>query len=187
MTGRTCATLLLLALVLLNTLPAQAKSARGTGDEYSMNINISGTVVVTGSCTFVKGGPLDVPFGDVMYSSATGSVAIEGSYKQPLPSQMSCSGDTGGKAQMKLTTTVGSDVSYSGVTLLPVMFSGIQSKSLGIRLLADGTAQSTGKWFDVDMAKPPTLVAELVQTGDGRDFTSGADFTASATLTMAFN
>ncbi|MGQ3664461.1 hypothetical protein [Citrobacter braakii] len=89
---------------------------------------------------------------------------------------------------MKLDTTTGKVVSYLGVNLLPVMnASSSQSDSLGIRLLVNGTSQSAGKWFDVDMKNPPTLKAELVQFGDGSDFVDGSTFTANATLTMAFN
>lgn len=187
MTRQTCTMLLLPALVLLNILPVQAKSARDPGDTFSMDISITGTVVVIGSCTFERDGPVDVAFGDVKYSAGTGHAVLEGSYRQELPSRMDCSGDTDGRAQMKLDSTAGSAVSYSGAKLLPVMLSGTRSDSLGVRLLADGKVQNIGEWFDVDMTTPPDLEAELVQTGDGSDFTGGADFTASATLTMAFN
>lgn len=89
---------------------------------------------------------------------------------------------------MKFDSTIGSTVNYQGLSLLPVMNAdSSQSRSLGIRLQVNDIPQDTGKWFDVDMTKPPVLKAELIQTGDGSDFVSGSTFTANATLTMAFN
>lgn len=174
-------------LTVLSVGSVQARP-RDTGDQHSMNINISGKVVVNGACTFDQKGTLAVDFSDVKYKTDSSGNTLDGTYIQPLASSMSCSGDSEGKTQMKLDTTTGKVVSYLGVNLLPVMnASSSQSDSLGIRLQVNGTSQSAGKWFDVDMKNPPTLKAELVQFGDGSDFIDGSTFTANATLTMAFN
>ncbi|EGT5658710.1 fimbrial protein [Citrobacter braakii] len=174
-------------LTVLSVGNVQAKP-RDTGDQFTMAINISGKVVANGACTFDQKGTLAVDFSDVKYKTDSSRNTLEGTYIQPLASSMSCSGDSEGKTQMKLDTTTGEVVSYLGVNLLPVMnASSSQSDSLGIRLQVNGTSQSVGEWFDVDMKNPPALKAELVQFGDGSDFIDGSTFTANATLTMAFN
>lgn len=178
----------MLAVMLLSlSSSGQAKGLGDSGDQFTMNIHISGTVVANGTCTFVEKGTVAVDFGDVEYSSG-GDNVLEGSYVKNLESGMDCSGDVDGKAQMKLDTTTGTDITYNNQKLLPVTYSdGSKSTSLGIRLLADGAVKNVGEWFDVDLTSPPKLEAELVQTGDGKDFTSGREFSESATLVMAFN
>lgn len=178
----------LLAVMLLSLSPlGQAKGLGDSGDQFTMNIHISGTVIATGTCTFVEKGTVAVEFGDVEYSTGADNV-LEGSYVKTLETGMNCSGDVEGKAQMKLDTTTGTDITYNNQKLLPVTYSeGSISASLGIRLLADGAVKNAGEWFDVDLNSPPKLEAELVQTGDGKDFTSGREFSESATLVMAFN
>lgn len=173
------------ALWMLMLLAAEAGAA--SGDSVSMNINITAMVMASGACTFNQGGSVTVPFGDVRYTTLSGSNQLNGSYRQKLVSAMSCSGDTSGNAQMKLDTLTGSTVSYQGAALLPVMQSSVQSPSLAIRLRVNSTIQNVGQWFRVDLQNPPALEAELVQTGSGADFVSGATFAAAATLTMAFN
>lgn len=192
MNGYTSRTLwgLIILLPCLAALPTGSVHAnpRDAGDQYTMNINITGNVVVNGSCTFNQSGTVGVGFGDVKYSTLNGKNTLVGTYIQPLASSMTCSGNTEGKTQMKFDSTIGSTVNYQGLSLLPVMNAdSSQSRSLGIRLQVNDIPQDTGKWFDVDMTKPPVLKAELIQTGDGSDFVSGSTFTANATLTMAFN
>lgn len=178
----------LLAVMLLSlSHSGQAKGLGNPGDQFTMNIHISGTVVANGTCTFTEKGPVAVDFGDVEYTTASGNV-LQGSYVKPLESGMDCSGDVEGKAQMKLDTTTGTVITYNSQKLLPVTYSdGSRSTSLGIRLLADGTVKNAGEWFDVDLISPPKLEAELIQTGNGNEFTSGRKFSESATLVMAFN
>lgn len=177
-----------LALILLLVCTAgYAKGLRDAGDRFSMDIKISGTVVVNGSCTFTQNGPVAVDFGDVEYTMAGGNL-LNGTYVKSLESGMDCSGDVEGQAQMKLDTTTGTDITYNSQKLLPVTYSdGSTSTSLGIRLLADGAVKNAGEWFDVDLTSPPRLEAELVQTGDGKEFISGREFYESATLVMTFN
>lgn len=175
-------------VMLLIQLPAQAQNGRAKGDQFKMNINISGTVVVNGSCHFGTTTGNDVNYGDVAYSTLSGTTTLDGSYKKPLVDQLQCSGDTAGHPQLKLDTNDGNSLTYQGAALLPVKTSaGARMSSLGIRLLVNDKPQDIGKWFDIDVKSPPPLAAELLQTGDGKDFINGDQFTANATLTMAFN
>lgn len=166
---------------------AEANVLGDSGDEFTMDIHISGTVVAIGACTFTQKGPVAVNFGDVEYSTA-GGAHLNGSYVKTLDSGMTCSGDSAGHAQMKVDTAAGTDITYNGQTLLPVNYTdGTTSPSLGIGLTVNGIAQNVGEWFDVDMTRPPALEARLIQVGDGKDFVSGLEFSESATLIMAFN
>ncbi|MCG3100570.1 MrfF [Enterobacter sp. DRP3] len=175
-------------MLLLFHLPVQAQSGRAKGDQYTMQINVSGTVVANGSCHFATTSGNDVNYGDVGYSTLNGTTVLEGSFKKTLANQLQCSGDTAGHPQLKLDTNDGNSLAYQGTALLPVKTSsGAQMTSLGIRLLVNDKPQDVGEWFDIQVTSPPTLAAELVQTGDGKDFVNGDQFTANATLTMAFN
>lgn len=159
----------------------------GAGSKFDLKIHINGKVISSGSCTFVEGGSLAVNFGDVQYKADEGNT-LKGTYRQPLVSNMTCSGDTDGKTQMKLESAAGKNISFGTNKLLPVIYSsGKNSQSLGIRLTADGTVENVGEWFDVDMTHPPKLEAELIKIAEKQDFINGDTFTASATLTMAFN
>lgn len=158
-----------------------------TGDSFTMNITISGTVVATGACTFNQGGTLTVDFGTLQYSTAGGSNVLKDASPQVLASSMTCTGDTEGSTVMTLSSNSGS-VEFQGNKLLPVNYdSGGQSKDLAIRLLVNSQIQDVNSAFAVDMKNPPQLVAEVVQTGDGSSFVNGATFSANATLVMAFN
>lgn len=164
-----------------------SSAAVRASEVIKMDIAISGTVIANGSCSFTQKGPVAVSFGDVEYTTVKSNV-LNGSYIKTLESGMSCSGDVEGKAQMKLDTATGKDITYNGQTLLPVTYTdGTNSESLGIRLLVDGVVKNAGEWFDVNLTSPPVLEAELVQTGDGKEFVSGREFSESATLIMAFN
>lgn len=168
--------------------PALAKSGRDTGDQFKMDINISGTVVVNGSCKFMTVTGTDVNFGEVRYSTISGATVLEGSYKKTLVDFLLCDGDIEGHPQLKLDTSDGASLSYQGAALLPIKTSsGSRMDSLGIRLLVNGKNQDVGQWFNIDVNSPPSLTAELVQTGNGDEFVDGDQFTANATMTLAFN
>ncbi|TNV22517.1 fimbrial protein [Buttiauxella sp. B2] len=172
---------------LMCMLSVEAEAApRNPGEEFTMDIALSGTVVATGKCTFNQDGTVAINFGDVRYSTLSGApVLMGGPYSQPMVSAMTCTGDTVG-AKMKLD---GTSVSFSGASLLAVTDDkgGTLGKEFAIRLMVNGKAQNINEWFNVDTATPPSLVSELVQTGSGSGFVSGATFSSSATLTMAFN
>lgn len=159
--------------------PSQADS----GDQVSMDINISGTVVANGSCTFNQGGTLNVDFGNVkLKSTGTGTAELDGDYLKPLTSSFFCSGDTAGVLQMIFTSASATYETYNGIKVL-----GTSQEVVGIQLLVNSVPQTMGTWFTVNQASPPTLQAQLVQLTNTTDVVSGDLFTASGTLTMAFN
>lgn len=168
--------------------------AHAADEQFKMNINISGTVIATGSCTFDAGSGSDVvvDFGDVHYwalnqSDVGDKLQLMGEYRRPLNSAMTCSGDTEGTTTMTFKGNMNSLQSYEGAYVLPVKV-GTDPRNIGIRLLVDGKAQNVDEPFIVDMASPPVLEAELVQTGIiyPDDIKSGDSLQASATLIMAF-
>lgn len=155
------------------------------GNTASVNVNISGQLVANGSCTFNEGGAIQVNFGTVkLQGTGSSTVELDGNYLQPLTSTFTCTGDSGGLLQMKFTSATGSYETYSGIKVL-----GTDKGIVGIQLLVDGAAQEMGKWFDIDQAHPPVLQVKLVQvsTDNKSNVVSGDVFTASGTLTMAFN
>lgn len=155
------------------------------GSKYNLNISIDGTIVANGSCKFNNGGNLTVDFGEVrLQAGANNSVTMEGSYRKPIVSDFTCSGDSAGLLQMQLSNTGGTYKTYNGIQVLDT-----DKGIVGVELLVNGTAQNMGSWFTVDQKNPPALEAELVQTStiNSNNVVSGDTFTASGTLTMAFN
>lgn len=153
-----------------------------TGDQFKMNINISGTVVANGSCTFNQGGTLTVNFGQVIIQKSSDSTyQLEGTYDQVLASDISCTGDTAGLLQLRFTSATGN---YTTVANKKIM--GVDKGPVGIELLVNDNVQSMDEWWDLDQDSPPVLKARLVKLNDDT-FTSGDTFSASGTLTMAFN
>ncbi|WP_164850630.1 fimbrial protein [Enterobacter sp. N18-03635] len=159
----------------------------GADDPVRLNINITGTVVANGSCTFNNGKTLTVDFGDIEITTVNGSSKLDGTYRKTLSSMMTCSGDTSGKAQMTLKSVAGGTVEYQGQKLLPVSINAMNpGQQLGIRFLVNGVEKDIDAAFAVDMLSQPGLQVELVQVGDGSNLISGAPITASATLVMEF-
>lgn len=171
----------LLALVLLAPTVSQANK----GDTYSLNINIDGRLVANGSCQFNQGDSLTVDFGDVkLLPEGTDAMTLDGTYRQPLASAFTCTGDTAGLLKMKMSSLSGSYVSYKGTKVIA-----IDKGMLGVELLVNSAPQAAGMWFTIDQSKPPTLEAQLVQisTTNSQQVTNGDTFSASATLLLAFN
>lgn len=153
-----------------------------TGDQAKMNINISGTVVANGSCTFNRGGTLAVDFGQVILQQISDSTyQLAGSYEKVLASDISCTGDTEGLLQLRFTSSTGD---YSMLDDKKVM--GVDKGPVGIELMVNDNAQSMDEWWSLDQDSPPVLKARLVKLNND-SFTSGDTFSASGTLTMAFN
>lgn len=164
-----------------------SSASADTPPPANLNINISGTVVANGSCTFNKGETVSVDFGDVTFTETNGGATISGNYRKSVPSVMSCSGDTAGKTQITLSAVGGNTVDYQGQKLLPVTIAGgTPGEELAIRLLVDGVAKDVNSPFIVDMTSQPGMQAELIQVGDGKGLISGAKITATATLVMEF-
>lgn len=165
--GHQAARVLVLASLLLSgTVPAKMVDA-------TINVNLSGTVVANGSCTFTGSGPVAVEFGDVFINDIK-----DRAYKQNLPYTLVCKGDPGGKAiQMKLTGTA---ATFDG-TLLKT-----DAKGLGLSLQKNGTVLALNQWMDIDPASPPKFEAVLVKE-KGATFQNGQAFNGSATLIVGFN
>ena len=173
--------IIIAAGLLANVLHANA------GEPAKLNLNITGTVVANGSCTFNKGKTLTVDFGDVNFSTVNGSSTLDGTYRKSLSSTMTCTGDSAGKTQLTFKSVAGGTVDFKGQKLLPVSINAADpGEQLGIRLLVDGVEQDTDSAFAVDMLDQPGLQVELVQVGDGSGLINGAPISASATLVMEF-
>ncbi|OKB66622.1 hypothetical protein BHU62_11970 [Serratia marcescens] len=142
-------------------------------DTTNVKINITGTVVANGRCTFAGGNPITVEYGDVFISDIAGD-----RYRQPLNYGVSCSGDAGGKTIQLQLAGIGAD--FDGTLL------GTNAKGLGIKLLRDNSQMEPGKWYDLNPSSPPKLEGVLVKQS-GADFSNGQEFSASATLKVAYN
>ncbi|EGT3573384.1 hypothetical protein QNN88_20185 [Citrobacter sp. ANG330] len=157
-------------------------------DSVNININISGTVVANGACTFNNGDSATVDFSEVDFEPADGGTVLSGSYLETVPATMSCTGDAGGKAQMTFSPVGGVTLDYNGHKLLPVSINDSNpGQELGIRLLVNGLVQDVNAPFAVDMlTQQPAIQAELVLVGQGDGLINGARISASATLIMEF-
>jgi len=170
---------------------ASASGNRVAGDQFKMNINISGTVVATGSCFFVKTGNTSVNFGDIRFNTVNGTTSLETSHTSPLleNTTLLCSGDVGGKLQMKLQSMRLDDyVTDNNVALLAVYDANNTKKysSLGIKLTSNGEVKNCGQWFDVDPNNFPNLEVSLIQIGNGSDLQNDS-IMSTASLIIAFN
>lgn len=151
-------------------LPVDAAATPGPGN---LNIAITGTVQATATCTFSGPDPIQVEFGDVYINEIA-----EGIYKQQILYQLNCSGDPEGKKlQMQLTGTAASDDS----SLLKTSADG-----LSVKLIKGNDAVTMNQWFNIDAGQLPSLYAELIKQSGAR-FQNGEEFTASATLKVAYN
>ncbi|EPJ9674549.1 TPA: fimbrial protein [Citrobacter freundii] len=160
-------------------------AAGNTGNQYTLNINIDGTIVANGSCSFNQGSSVTVDFGEVkLKSTGSNTVTLDGDYQRPLASTFTCTGDMSGLLQMKFTSSSGSYVTYNGTQVL-----GTDKGIVGIELLVNGTPQTMGVWFNVAPDAQPTLQVQLVQvsTTNSSNVVSGDTFNASGTLMLAFN
>lgn len=176
--------------LMLYISPAQAASGRKAGDQFKMNINISGTVVATGSCTFNDGSGYDLGkplvWKNVTYSTTNGFRLI-GDYRIAIDGEMTCTGDTAGNAKMTFTDYKGAGLDFNGHKVLSVIDSE-ELNYLGIELLVNGVPQSVGTAFSVDLDSPPLLEARLVQVANASEveFRDGDLLLAEAVLTMEF-
>ncbi|ELY2907616.1 fimbrial protein [Cronobacter dublinensis] len=175
----------LLAILLLVPQYIIQQAFAKTGDQYSMNINITGTITANGSCQFSQGEAQQVDFGQVrLQATSAASIQLDSNYQKPIASSFTCSGDSAGLLQMKFISTSGSYATYQGTKVL-----GTDKGIVGIELIVNGSAQTMDSWFTIDQSSPPTLEAKLVQTSteNTQNVVSGDGFTASGSLVMAFN
>ena len=180
--------LLLAGLLSAAVSPAAFSAPRKAGDESRMKINISGSVIATGRCTFKDSSPQVIEFGDIRYSSVSGVNNLSGSYKQPISSEMTCSGDTAGNTRFRLESKSGAPVTDGSHQLLPVNIGNDRNPNLGIRLLVNGKPQDVNTDFVMDIQHLPTLETELVQLHPDDDtWMNGQGIYSHATLIMSFN
>lgn len=172
------------AAILLAPVFSVQAAPGNAGDKDSMDINITGTVVANGTCTFNQGGTLQVDFGEVKLTGSDSTFKLAGDYSKSLTSAFFCDGDTDGLLQMKFTSTSGSYETYQSAQVLAA-----DKDIIGIELLVNGAPQNMGEWFTVDQSSMPVLKAKLVQlsTTSSESLVSGDVFSASGTLTLAFN
>lgn len=144
-----------------------------TMDPTTIAISASGTVVANGRCLFSSDKSVAVNFGDVFVSEIASGI-----YRQPINYSLSCSGDDGGKSiQIQLA---GTGANFDSTVL------STDAIGLGIKLLRNNTQMELGRWYDVDPALPPKIESLLVVEKDAT-FANGQDFSATATLKVAFN
>lgn len=156
-------------------------------DPVNLNINISGTIVANGSCTFSGDKTANVDFKEIDFATVNNKPTLSGTYRESVPSVMTCSGDYAGKTQMSIISAGGNTVDYQGQKLLPVTVAeGESGQEIAIRILVNGDEQDINIPFAVNMSSPPVIQAELVQVGDGSTLVSGSQINASATLVMEF-
>ncbi|ENZ0349414.1 fimbrial protein [Morganella morganii] len=180
--------LLLAGLLSAAVSPAAFSVPRKAGDENWMKINISGSVIASGSCTFKDSSPQVIEFGDIRYSSVSGVNNLSGSYKQPISSEMTCSGDTAGNTRFRLESRHGTPVSDGSHQLLPVYIGTGRTPNLGIRLLVNGKPQDVNTDFAMDIQHLPVLEAELIQLHpDDNTWMNGQSIYSHAALIMSFN
>ncbi|HAE78468.1 fimbrial protein [Morganella morganii] len=180
--------LLLAGLLSAAVSPAAFSVPRKAGDESRMKINISGSVIATGSCTFKDSSPQVIEFGDIRYTSVSGVSNLSGSYKQPLSSEMTCSGDLAGNTRFRLESRQGTPVSDGSHQLLPVYIGTGRTPNLGIRLLVNGKPQDVNTDFAMDIQHLPVLEAELIQLHpDDNTWMNGQSIYSHAALIMSFN
>lgn len=137
-----------------------------------VQINISGTVIATASCTFGSDKTIQIEFDDVYINKISGDF-----YKKPVDYTLSCEGDADGKTiQMQW---VGTAASFDS-SLLTTDVSG-----LGIKLLQNNSQVNPNARFTIDGASPPALDVVLVKQS-GASFSNGQEFNASATLKVDY-
>lgn len=160
----------LLAVVGSLLLPGPAFT---TMDPTTIAISVSGTVVANGHCSFGSDKSVAVNFGDVFVSEIAAGI-----YRQPVDYSLFCNGDDGGKSiQIQLT---GTGAIFDSTVL------STDAIGLGIKMLRNNDQMELGRWYDVDPALPPKIESLLVMEKNAT-FANGQDFSATATMKVAFN
>lgn len=182
--------LIAMMTMLLFSAPTMALNGRAAGDQFEMNINISGTVVATGSCTFnstTLQGMSTVDFENVTFSSINGFL-LQGNYRKTVDSSMTCTGDTEGTTTMTYKEGGGERiVDFNGHKLLGIiMDDGKLSNNIAVELLVNGGIMDFGTPFNFNIASPPVTEFALVQIGSSDTISNGQTFSTIATLTIEF-
>lgn len=159
--------------IILSYLAFQPFYANSAINVDPLAINITGTVVANAACTFNGDKEINIEFGEVWIDEITGD-----NYKRTLPYTLKCEGDANGKSiQMRW---VGTSAIFNW-TLLKT-----DNKGLGIELRQNNKQVRPNTWFTIDAASPPQLDLVIVKKA-GASLVNGQEFTASATLEVAYN
>lgn len=142
---------------------------------FSTGINISGTVISTGACSFNKT-ELDINFGDVYIADLVGD-----SNRKDIGYTLSCTGDY---AYSDIQLHISGTVSSSDRSLLATNVPGV-----GIKLFRDNIQLKLDEIISLgdDPSIAPKLRAAVVIGDADVSKLNGVRFFTSATLTVAFN
>lgn len=142
------------------------------------NWKIDGTLIIPPLCQLGQQDPIRVPFGKVGVRKVDGVA-----FKKDIPYQLNCQGDM--SQPWDVTLTFGGTLAGAGfdnATLRTV--TPLNSGKLGIQIQKNGQPLQLNKAFAIDVGSPPVLSAVPVKRA-GTDLV-GDDFTATGTLTIAF-
>lgn len=142
------------------------------------NWQIDGTLIIPPVCQLGQQDPIKVSFGKVGVRKVDGAA-----FKKDVPYQLNCLGDMG--QPWDVTLTFGGTLAGAGFdnatlrTITP-----LNTGKLGIQIQKNGQPLELNKAFAIDVGSPPILSAVPVKRA-GTDLV-GDDFTATGTLTIAF-
>jgi type 1 fimbria pilin len=142
------------------------------------NWQIDGTLIIPPVCQLGQQDPIKVPFGKVGVRKVDGVA-----FKKDIPYQLNCLGDM--SQPWDVTLMFGGNLAGAGFdnatlrTLTP-----LNTGKLGIQIQKNGQPLQLNKAFAIDVGTPPILSAVPVKRA-GTDLV-GDDFTATGTLTIAF-
>ncbi|HGM5491694.1 TPA: fimbrial protein [Serratia fonticola] len=142
------------------------------------NWMFDGTLIIPPVCQLGQQDPIKVSFGKVGVRKVDGTA-----FKQDVPYQLNCLGDM--SQPWDVTLTFGGTLAGAGFdnatlrTITP-----LNTGKLGIQIQKNGQPLELNKAFAIDVGTPPILSAVPVKRA-GTDLV-GDDFTATGTLTIAF-
>lgn len=142
------------------------------------NWDFDGTLIIPPVCQLGHEDPIKVPFGKVGVRKVDGNL-----FKKDIPYQLDCLGDL--NQPWDVTLTFGGTLAGAGfdnATLRTV--TSLNTGKFGIQIQKDGVPLELNKPFTIDPSAPPVLSGVPVKR-PGTDLV-GDDFTATGTLTIAF-
>ncbi|EKT60430.1 putative minor fimbrial subunit StfF [Providencia rettgeri Dmel1] len=146
--------------------------------EAQANWVFDGTLVLPPICQLAHSDPIRVSFGKVGVRKVDGNL-----FKQVIPYQLLCQGDLNQPWDVTLTlagTLAGAN--FDNATLRTN--SPLNNGKLGIQIQKDGVPLELNKPFAINTGSPPVLSAVPIKRA-GVELI-GDDFTATGTLTIAF-
>jgi len=137
-----------------------------------------GTLIIPPVCQLGQQDPIRVPFGKVGVRKVDGAA-----FKKDIPYQLNCEGNMSQPWDVTLTfggTLAG--VGFDNATLRTI--TPLNNGKLGIQIQKNGQPLELNKAFAIEVGSPPLLSAVPVKRA-GTELV-GDDFTATGTLTIAF-